>query len=174
MAYVIIKMSLSLNEKGAKMETNLKRQAVPFTQVPNELLYHPDISFKAKGIWAYMSAKPEGWQFSADRIAKETKEDRKAILSGLKELSEWGYITAKKLASGRVEYTLHWEVATKPKANVAPKPVSEPEAPEPEVEKPRVTRPSSRPKRENYDTDREWEEALYAWSSMPAKSLDNP
>ena len=92
------------------MESNLKKQALPFTQVPNELLYNPDISFKAKGIWAYMSAKPEGWNFSADRMAKETKEERKAILAGLKELSENGYITAKKLKDGRIEYTLHLAV----------------------------------------------------------------
>ena len=93
------------------MENNFKKQVVPFTQVPNNLLYNPDISFKAKGLWAYMSAKPEGWYFSADRIAEETKEERKAILAGLKELSENGYITAKKKSDGRIEYTLHWENA---------------------------------------------------------------
>ena len=59
-----------------------------------------------------MSAKPDGWHFSADRIAEETKEERKAILAGLKELSENGYITAKKKSDGRIEYTLHWEVVT--------------------------------------------------------------
>ena len=155
------------------METNLKRKVIPFTQVPNELLYNPDISFKAKGLWAYMSAKPEGWQFSADRIAEETKEERKAILAGLKELSEWGYITAKKLGTGRVEYTLHWEVAIKPTAKSEPK--SEPETnndndakPEP---KPVVERPTSRPKRENYNSDKEWEDAVYLWNSVPSSKV---
>lgn len=137
------------------MESNLKKQALPFTQVPNELLYNPDISFKAKGIWAYMSAKPEGWNFSADRIAKETKEERKAILAGLKELSENGYITAKKLRDGRIEYTLHWE--TKKVFKVA--------VPEEKEEEPEVMSNSSRPKRSDYKTEEEYEKAFYKWNS---------
>ena len=133
------------------MENNFKKQVVPFTQVPNKLLYNPDISFKAKGLWAYMSAKPEGWNFSADRIAEETKEERKAILAGLKELSENGYITAKKKSDGRIEYTLHWETAK----TSSPKP----------LEEQNVKRPTSRPKRTDYKTEEEYEKAFYAWNS---------
>lgn len=125
--------------------SNFIKQVVPFTQVPNNLLYNPEISFKAKGIWAYMSAKPDGWHFSADRIAEETKEERKAILAGLKELSGAGYITAKKLKDGRVEYTLHWEVVRTS--------MSEP------------NKPSSRPKRDDYNSDEEYEQAFYKWNS---------
>lgn len=147
------------------MENNFKKQVVPFTQVPNNLLYNPDISFKAKGLWAYMSAKPEGWHFSADRIAEETKEERKAILAGLKELSENGYITAKKKSDGRIEYTLHWETAK----NSSPEPKPEADAKieaksEPLVE-PNVERPTSRPKRADYKTEEEYEKAFYAWNS---------
>lgn len=131
---------------------NLIKQSIPFTQVPNDLLYDSDISFKAKGIWAYMHAKPEGWNFSADRIAEETKEDRKAILSGLKELSENGYITAKKLSSGRVEYTLHWEVAKDKPAD------SEPKA--------KTTTSNMRPMRKDYDSDEDYEKAIYKWGTL--------
>lgn len=142
---------------GGKMENNLIKQIIPFTQVPNGLLYNPDISFKAKGIWAYMSAKPEGWNFSADRIAEETKEERRSILSGLRELSDNGYITAKKLGSGRIEYTLHWEVASKK----TPEPVVK-EEPEPIVD---VTSMKIRPKRTDYSSDEEFENAFYKWNS---------
>ena len=140
---------------GGNMGTKLIKQTIPFTQVPNGLLYDPNISFKAKGIWAYMSAKPEGWNFSADRMAEETKEERKAILAGLRELSSAGYITAKKLKDGRIEYTLHWEVAT---ASV----------PEPDIkhepEKTENSSINSRPMRKNYSSDEEFEKAFYKWS----------
>ena len=138
--------------------SNFIKQVVPFTQVPNNLLYNPEISFKAKGIWAYMSAKPDGWHFSADRIAEETKEERKAILAGLKELSGAGYITAKKLKDGRIEYTLHWEVATTS--------VPEPETPEMvRTSMSSADKPSSRPKRTDYNSEEEYEQAFYKWNS---------
>lgn len=149
------------------MDNILIKQQVPFTQVPNELLYNPTISFKAKGLWAYMSAKPAGWQFSAKRIAEETKEERKAVLGGLKELAEAGYITAKKLGDGRMEYTLHWEVATaKPVAKAAvvdPKPKPELDLAHPAPVTPEQRR---RPVRANYKTDEEFEKAFYAYNSM--------
>ena len=138
------------------MDKNLIKQTIPFTQVPNGLLYNSNISFKAKGIWAYMSAKPDGWNFSADRISMETKEERKAILAGLKELSEAGYITAKKLKDGRIEYTLHWEVATNAETYVVPK-LRE--------EEPEMPKPTSRPKRIDYSSDEEFEKAFYLWNS---------
>ena len=147
------------------METKLNKIAVPFTQVPNGLLYDPNISFKAKGIWAYMSAKPEGWKFSADRIANETKEERKAILAGLKELSEAGYITAKKKGDGRIEYTLHWEVAktsmSEPELENL-KPLSSAEPNEPIVD---ISSMKMRPKRTDYSSDEEYEKAFYKWNS---------
>lgn len=134
------------------MENNFRKDGIPFTQVPNGLLYNPTISFKAKGLWAYMNAKPDGWNFSADRIATETKEERKSILAGLKELSENGYITAKKLGSGRIEYTLHYEVA------ITSKPESEP------TTESKDSNLQPRPFRKNFDSDEEFEKALYNWS----------
>jgi len=145
--------------------SNFIKQVVPFTQVPNNLLYNPEISFKAKGIWAYMSAKPYGWHFSADRIAEETKEERKAILAGLKELSGAGYITAKKLKDGRVEYTLHWEVVrtsvSEPELESL-KPSSSAKPNEPIVD---VSSMKIRPKRDDYNSDDEYEQAFYKWNS---------
>ena len=147
------------------MDNNFKKQVVPFTQVPNNLLYNPDISFKAKGLWAYMSAKPDGWNFSADRIAEETKEERKAILAGLKELSKNGYITAKKKSDGRIEYTLHWEVArtsvSEPELE-KPEPVASAKPNEPILD---ISSMKIRPKRDDYETEEEYEKAFYAWNS---------
>jgi hypothetical protein len=112
-----------------------------------------------------MSAKPEGWNFSADRIADETKEERKAILAGLKELSEAGYITAKKKGDGRIEYTLHWEVAktsmSEPELENL-KPLSSAEPNEPIVD---ISSMKMRPKRADYSSDEEYEKAFYKWNS---------
>lgn len=91
----------------SKPERNFKKGFnIPFTQVPNEILYRPDVSMKAKGIWAYMNAKPDGWFFAADRIADECTDGRDSIRTGLKELLQAGLLSAKKQPNGRFVYTL--------------------------------------------------------------------
>lgn len=75
-----------------------------FTQVSNHILVNPNISFKAKGIYAYLISKPENYQFSAERIADGSKEGRKAILSAIKEIEDSGYLHRSKMKDGRIEY----------------------------------------------------------------------
>ncbi len=65
-----------------------------------------DISFKAKGVYAYLFSKPDGWDFASERIQKDSTDGRKAILAGLKELEDAGYLERKKLQSGKIEYYL--------------------------------------------------------------------
>lgn len=77
-----------------------------FTWIMHETLYSTAISFKAKGLWCYINSKPNGWQFSSDRIAKEAKEDKKAIRSGLKELVDSGLLKWQKLPDGHIVYEL--------------------------------------------------------------------
>ena len=74
--------------------------------VANEVLVRQDISWKAKGVYAYLFSKPDGWDFSADRIAKEGKESRKTVLTALKELESVGYLNREKLPNGRVVYDI--------------------------------------------------------------------
>lgn len=42
-----------------------------FIQISNDFFFRPDISPAAKGVFCYMAAKPEGWKFSAYRMAAE-------------------------------------------------------------------------------------------------------
>lgn len=88
------------------MQTIIKKEVIPFTQVANEVLYDPNLSFKAKGVYAYLYSKPDGWDFAIDRIALETKEGRKAINAAMHELEEHGYLYRARQKSGRVAYIL--------------------------------------------------------------------
>jgi DNA-binding transcriptional MocR family regulator len=60
--------------------------------IPNNVLNNPNISFKAKGLFAYLQAKPANWNVSSRRICKETKDGRDSILSAMKELEMNGYL----------------------------------------------------------------------------------
>jgi len=90
------------------MNTRLKKgDNIPFTQVANSVLYHPSLSLKAKGLYCYMLAKPDDWDFSATRISKEIKESRPTILDIIKELIDIGLLKYVKNTNGRSEYTIY-------------------------------------------------------------------
>lgn len=78
----------------------------PFGWEPNEIIFDPNLSLKAKGLWLYMKAKPEGWYFASERIAEECRDGITSIRAALKELAEAGLLTHKKKGNGRVVYTL--------------------------------------------------------------------
>lgn len=85
---------------------NFRKEKIPFTQVANCVLFDPKLSAKAKGLYAYLYAKPDGWNFAIDRIAQEFVDGRKGINSGLRELEENGYLYREKQKTGRVLYIL--------------------------------------------------------------------
>ena len=63
-----------------------------FGAVPNELLNNPDISFKAKGLYAYLNSKPDNWDFSVEGIAAQVKEGIDSVRAGIHELEKFGYL----------------------------------------------------------------------------------
>lgn len=79
--------------------------------IPNDLLNSSDISFKAKGLYAYIQSKPENWEFSAERISKQVKEGLPSVVSALKELENFGYLVRKRYQNNRgfwvVDYLLY-------------------------------------------------------------------
>jgi hypothetical protein len=79
--------------------------------IPNDLLNSSDISFKAKGLYAYIQSKPENWEFSAERISKQVKEGLPSVVSALKELETFGYLVRKRYQNNRgfwiVDYLLY-------------------------------------------------------------------
>ena len=84
----------------------LSKANVPFTMVANEILSRADLSLKAKGLYAYLFSKPDGWDFAAERIAQECKEGKDVVFRILKELERGELLERRRLPSGRMEYHL--------------------------------------------------------------------
>lgn len=84
--------------------------------VPNDLLNNPEISFKAKGLFAYIQSKPDNWNFSAKNIATQTKESIDGVRTGLVELEKHGYLVRTKYNKENglldIEYTLYSDPVT--------------------------------------------------------------
>ncbi len=79
---------------------------VPFTQVPNNVLFDEELSLKAKGVYAYIQAKPKDWDFATERMTEENKDGQDGIKAGIKELKDAGYLIMVKKADGKVNYKL--------------------------------------------------------------------
>ena len=71
-----------------------------FGVAPNELLNNEKISLKAKGMFVYIQSKPDGWNFSAEKIALSHSDGRDSVISALRELEENGYLKREKRHAG--------------------------------------------------------------------------
>lgn len=71
---------------------SIKKFRLNFTQVPNVVLKDRRLSLKAKGLYAYLFSKPDGWHFNPKIIIKEIKEGRDAFYGAMKELIDCGYV----------------------------------------------------------------------------------
>ncbi len=67
-----------------------------YATIPNDLVNSTEISLKAKGLFAYIQSKPDGWEFSAERISNQLKEGLPTINSALKELESNGYLKRER------------------------------------------------------------------------------
>ena len=76
-----------------------------FASTPNSLLNNPNISLRAKGLFAFIQGKPDKWRFSAERIALECKEGLQSVRSALRELETFGYLQRVKSQNEKG----HWE-----------------------------------------------------------------
>lgn len=75
----------------------LKKYQTNFTQVSNLVLEDKNLSIKAKGMYAYLFSKPDGWEFHLDIMTKELKETATQIRGIIKELINAGYILRKQV-----------------------------------------------------------------------------
>ena len=66
------------------------------------------ISFKAKGILAYLLSKPDNWYCNRKHLAKIGPDGITAVRSGLKELRKYGYLEKRPIRNqkGRI---IEWE-----------------------------------------------------------------
>ena len=80
--------------------------AADFTQVGNKVLRDPNLSLKAKGLYAWLYSKPDEWDFSMKRVPLESKDGEKAAYAAIRELERAGYVARRKKGDGRMVYLL--------------------------------------------------------------------
>lgn len=91
----------------------MEKEGIPFTMVANSVLGDKSLSFKAKGLFAYIYSKPNGWDFAYRRICQDSTDGKESVLKGLQELAKSGYLTRKRLKTGKVTYNINYDLKAK-------------------------------------------------------------
>ncbi len=71
------------------------------------------LSWKAKGLHAYMLSKPDDWTFHDTELQKHAKDGRDSLKSAIKELKQYGYMKRikKRVDGGKFDYeTIVYEI----------------------------------------------------------------
>lgn len=93
------------------------------------------LSWKAKGIMAFMLSKPDDWTFYLDELMQHSTDGKASFRSGFKELQNRGYV--KRVKHRKDDGTFEWEtiVYERPHTDF-------PQVDKPHMDKPQVENPS--------------------------------
>lgn len=96
------------------VRNNIKRD---FAQVPNTLINDNSLSDRARFLFCYMAAKPDGWKFYQDKMAKDLKMSLDTLRKYIAELIDSGWISRTMVREGgkfdSYEYDLNPEPCRK-------------------------------------------------------------
>jgi predicted transcriptional regulator len=87
----------------------------PFVRISNLMLKNSKISFKAKGLLAYLLSLPDDWQIYVNQLSNVCTDKKSSIQSAIQELIDTGYMTKdgkrkpekNKGQFGGYHYTVH-------------------------------------------------------------------
>ncbi|MCL2311895.1 MAG: helix-turn-helix domain-containing protein, partial [Firmicutes bacterium] len=80
-----------------------------FVMLDKGFLEDKRLSFKAKGILAYLLSKPDGWKVIVKDLINHSADGKKAIYSGLRELKTYGYYKKEPVRDESNRVISHWE-----------------------------------------------------------------
>jgi len=89
-------------------------KADPFARIPHTMLEDERLSWKAKGILAYLCGKPDGWRTRVTDIVRHGSDGKHAVWSALKELRMAGYAELSQLRDGGRFREWVWKVSDSP------------------------------------------------------------
>jgi hypothetical protein len=90
----------------------VKKRDDPYVILDKLFLSNNALSWKAKGLLAYLLSKPDDWQIAENDLIRQSKDGRDAVRAGLRELEIHGYLTRRQIrVSGgkfaRTEYVVY-------------------------------------------------------------------
>ena len=69
-----------------------KQYGKRYTVTDNQLIEDDRLSWKARGIFTYLWAQSDDWEFYEIEVTKHAPDGRDSLRTGLKELEKFGYL----------------------------------------------------------------------------------
>ena len=86
-----------------------------FVALPNDAVEDVRLSYRARGLLAYLLSRPDGWHTDSTRLAAGAKEGRDAVRAALGELEAIGYLLREKYRDRETgRWLSSWEVVDTP------------------------------------------------------------
>ncbi len=85
-----------------------------WTSLPNAMLEDRTLSWRARGILAYLLSRPAVWETDSDRLAALGKEGREAVRTALRELESAGYLHRPRTQGSDGRWSTDWLIADHP------------------------------------------------------------
>jgi hypothetical protein len=79
----------------------VQKRTDPYARIDNRVLNDKRLSYRARGILAYLLSKPNDWEVQADDIVRRGKEGRDAVRAAFRELRDCGYAQLITTQQGR-------------------------------------------------------------------------
>ena len=87
----------------------IKKHTSNFVLLDKTFLEDDRLSFKAKGILAYLLSKPDDWKVIVVHLVTQSKDGKASVYAGLKELKEYGYYTKVPIRNEEGTRIIRWE-----------------------------------------------------------------
>ncbi|QPW49585.1 DnaD domain protein [Bacillus thuringiensis] len=111
-----------------------------YTTINNTGLRDKRLTWKAKGILAYILTLPDDWVFYMEEIATHAKDKLDSLKSGMKELKKYGYVKRFPVKDGKGKI-IRWETIIYEVPQEEYPQEENPLMEKPQVEKPQVDEP---------------------------------
>ncbi|PGC86979.1 DnaD domain-containing protein [Bacillus toyonensis] len=87
------------------------KKDVNYSVIHNTPLRDEKLSWRAKGLLAYMLSLPDDWTFHATELSQHARDSEKITTSTLKELKAAGYLKRYPVQNSETGKISHWETA---------------------------------------------------------------
>lgn len=91
------------------MIIKIKKRENPYVQIDHRILEDARLSWRAKGVLAYLLSKPPEWEVRSEDVINKSTDGRDAVRSAMAELKELGYAELINTRDGR-----RWVVREEP------------------------------------------------------------
>ena len=87
----------------------IKKRPNNFVMMDKTFLEDSRLSYKAKGLLAYLLSKPDDWKVIVGNLVNNSKDGKASVYAGLKELKECGYYEKVPIRNEQGTRIIRWE-----------------------------------------------------------------